>query len=233
MSSGPLQSSIQVDGEVLSDLSDMLRHNEHIETVATIAIGQPPGASTRGFSKRVAAASGVSAAAAFDILYALLNIFRLKQASGLNAQETVSELTSQIERNAPPSWLSENFGRWQQAESSISNALAWLTDDHPLVVSQKAQLLAYSHGNLLVSSKLITDVRPVFNADATQILETVITHTLRIQYTDAMRHHRVQMFALDSLDVAVLRKACERAETKAKVAKESLDKLNPVILPDD
>lgn len=121
--------------------------------------------------------------------------------------------------------------QWEAAVPAVVAALDAISDDHPLLISAKATLLAYSQQNLLMSARVITDVRPVFNAAADKIVETVITHTLLVSYR-ADNRPRLMTFALDQEDVEKLGKQCERAELKARVTKEQLKEFNPVILPE-
>jgi hypothetical protein len=48
--------------------------------------------------------------------------------------------------------------------TALATALGAINDNHALLTSTKATLLAYSQQNLLMSARIITDVRPVFNA---------------------------------------------------------------------
>jgi len=86
---------------------------------------------------------------------------------------------------------------------------------------QKARTLQYAYEHLLRSARILTDVRPVYDDDADEILGGVVTHSLVIEYTEGGRHHH-SYFALDTQDVGRLKQQCERAERKAATTEAML-----------
>ena len=86
----------------------------------------------------------------------------------------------------------------------------------------KALELRYDYANLLESSRMITDLRPVYNEDANQIEGVVVSFTLRLEFIDIDGRHGMSI-ALDESDVRTLLWECERAIQKARTAKARMD----------
>lgn len=67
----------------------------------------------------------------------------------------------------------------------------------------------------------MTDIRPVFDDTAREIQVMSVSHTLELEYYDGTERRHIYM-AIDAKDVAALKSACERAETKTVTLKEKL-----------
>jgi len=81
--------------------------------------------------------------------------------------------------------------------------------------------LAYDHPNPIRETKIITDLRPIFDEKGLNIKQMTITHTLHIEYHDGVRLQTL-FLTLDAADVTKLRKFCERAEIKAVTIKKQM-----------
>ena len=145
----------------------------------------------------------------------------------------IAILTASLERYATDEWREKHLGHWRGSTEVIAEAITGISEDHPLLVSEKAETLAYSHQNILTSQRIITEVRPVFDTAGESIKEALILHTLLIEYYDGISGPKRISFTLDSADVAALRKGCQRAEGKTKSLKQGLKSLNPIELPED
>ena len=75
--------------------------------------------------------------------------------------------------------------------------------------------------HLFYSSKILTDVRPVFNEEGSVAEGAIILHNLRIYYGDS-EDQRNFFVTLDANDLQQLRKVISRAEQKAEVLKAVL-----------
>tara|TARA_A100001391_G_C5066162_1_gene277218 strand:+ start:556 stop:1209 length:654 start_codon:yes stop_codon:yes gene_type:complete len=81
--------------------------------------------------------------------------------------------------------------------------------------------LAYECDNLLQTSRILTDVRPVFSEDAGSIEGAIVAHMLRIRYDSAGTDKELS-FALDSADLRRLSYQCDRALLKEKTAQTQM-----------
>lgn len=118
-------------------------------------------------------------------------------------------------------WAEEAVLRWRRIEDALRKVLA------ALVPLAKSIQLQYQHANVLLDTQLVTDIRPVMDSEGTQVLAGIICHTLQLEYRGDGRTKKLTL-ALDSLDLEMLRKACERAGTKEQALKSYLAEPYPV-----
>ena len=135
--------------------------------------------------------------------------------------------------DADSGWTNEQKEKWQAVAPQF----------HELVASRAVRLvttaidLSYEYANLLQRTRILTDIRPLYNNDATEIEGAVVSHTLRLRYSRIDGNHQLSI-AMDELDVRELAKECDRALRKATTARDLMkDKVDvPTIIsgePDD
>jgi hypothetical protein len=88
-------------------------------------------------------------------------------------------------------------------------------------LAAKAIELSYDYANLLRRTRILTDIRPLYNDSADCIEAAVVSYTLRLRYDTADGEHELSI-ALDEADLRTLMAQCERAMTKAKTARDVL-----------
>jgi hypothetical protein len=85
----------------------------------------------------------------------------------------------------------------------------------PLNVAAKASHLLHEQANLLASSRILTDARPVYGPDPERKPTAVlINHTLQLSYVQDT-DHKDFFVALNAKDIANLKKVLDRALAKA------------------
>jgi len=219
---------------VIGGLQSLLRVSPHIEAISKACSSTRPGVTLSSLSERIGRELGVPEEDVFDSVVALWNLRQWQEGRDETEEEFIGTLTEAIEKQLAESWTNADLDKWKTVSKTVTNVLASLSPDHPISVSYKAQSLAYTHQNILMSARVITDVRPVFNEARDKILETVILHRLSVQYSSGHHEPSLIEFALDSQDLRMLREECERAEQKEGICIESLrpNNLNPVTYPD-
>jgi hypothetical protein len=110
--------------------------------------------------------------------------------------------------------------KWLPKKDVIISILA-LLQDHPAVISVKAQRLSFLRERIYIDSEIITDARPVYNTRGDTIVEMIVPHTLVITPHDSTHNNHDLHFTMDANDLVKLRKACDRAMLKAKTLKDS------------
>lgn len=106
---------------------------------------------------------------------------------------------------------------------SFMQRLLRLFSVNALSVAAKARSVLINHEHALCSTRMFTDIRPVFgeHADASP-LAAVLIHTLKIKY-----HHgnylKEFFVAMDTEDLTNLKQVIERAEKKAASLKSVID----------
>jgi hypothetical protein len=98
-----------------------------------------------------------------------------------------------------------------------------LTVDGDLQLIGKAMRLFRARDNVLGSSQIVTDVRPIFSdAPGCEITASTIIHTLRLEYKDVDGNNTTFSIGIDSVDIKELRDALDRASAKELVLKSQL-----------
>jgi hypothetical protein len=105
-----------------------------------------------------------------------------------------------------------------QKWSAIESILTELFSLRIIYLSASAVDLSFEHVNLFRGARILTDIRPIFNEEASAIEGSVITHTLRLRFENTQGRHELT-FALEEPDVTKIAEQCERAISKAKLAR--------------
>jgi len=142
----------------------------------------------------------------------LISLYTLKRGRGLTTEQLVEGLRFAIS-SEHSKWSPEDIARWQEMEPRLRDLLSL----GPVTTIVKALDLSFDYYSLLQNSKIITDIRPVFNEAGSEIQGALVSFTLRL-HLDSVSGSSSMSIALDQDDVIKLRKACERALEKAKTA---------------
>jgi hypothetical protein len=131
------------------------------------------------------------------------------------------DVTAELRESAK--WSSAELEVWTQETPTIKLLVAM----PGLVTLAKAVRLQWDHTNVLAETHIITDLRPVFDADASRALAAIICHTLRLSYNSEGRTHHIAL-AVDTGDLQRLQRDVERALKKAEVMKDYLKAPTPL-----
>ena len=85
----------------------------------------------------------------------------------------------------------------------------------------KALELSYDYSNLFQTAKILADIRPVFDRQASKMEGAIISYSLRLTFR-SLRESESLTIALDEKDVKQLIETCTRALKKADVAKKTM-----------
>lgn len=95
-------------------------------------------------------------------------------------------------------------------------------DESPFYTKAKAKRLVTERDKILLNTRIITDIRPIFTEDIDCIIKgNLILHNLMIDYVESGEVKEIY-FALDKDDLKKLKDYIERAEKKEKVLREKL-----------
>lgn len=94
-----------------------------------------------------------------------------------------------------------------------------------LTITAKIVTLTIERPNLVIDTRIVTDLRPIFGDDVGKGPRgSLVTHTLLIHHLDSRQQHATTGFAFDSDDLAKLRRVLARAEEKETRLKELLSR---------
>lgn len=132
----------------------------------------------------------------------------------------VKDVLDGVTQTLRAQWPKTDLEKWIECR----DALEALLRAESVVLATKAADLASDYDRSCLTSRILTDLRPVFDEPGDKIVGTVITHTLRMEYmTPEGEQHSVSV-AMDMEDVRTLHDACTRAIKKANAAKLEADK---------
>lgn len=152
----------------------------------------------------------------------LLSLQAFVRQMNLTAEELFDALRKAL---SPPfsGWSNEETTRWGGVEP-LFQALFELD---VVVLTSKALDLSYEHAQLLQRARIVTDLRPVFNRDASDIQGAVIAHTLLLRYDNVEGEHTLSL-SVDEKDIRSIQKQCERALAKSATIAGHLEKASGI-----
>jgi hypothetical protein len=154
--------------------------------------------------------------AADSILKQALSLASLQRRRKLDAGEVIAGIRHGLRTTASP-WDSAMLERWGAIEPSFRA----LISSSKVQTTAKALDLSYDYANLLQTTRIVTDIRPVFDNDVTRIDGAVISFTLRLNYDNVEGSHSLSI-AMNQADVESLRQQCEKALKKSALARDTI-----------
>jgi hypothetical protein len=146
----------------------------------------------------------------------LLSLHGIMRQSGSRGAQVLSGIGSAIEQQGTDAGIA--LDDWKRVQESV----AALLETGSVRFASMAIELAYDYANLLRWTKVLTDIRPLFNESADAIEGAVVSHTLRLRYDSADGEHDLSI-ALDKADIEKLADQCKRAIRKATTAKSLME----------
>ncbi|MGH7900629.1 MAG: hypothetical protein ACRENZ_02720 [Thermodesulfobacteriota bacterium] len=204
--------------EFLIELNDEIR-NRLIEEIKNA----PDNLSLDDLADKLAETLSIEKNKINEIIQTILSLFNLKESSNLDTTTIVTEIVEALQKTKdealkPPA----NFHK--QLESLLSLV------ESPFYIKTKATRLATERDIILLNTRIITDVRPIFTEDIScEIKANIILHNLKIGYAESRQLKEIY-FALDKDDLKKLKDNIERAEKKEKVLREELKKTNIITI---
>jgi hypothetical protein len=149
----------------------------------------------------------------------LLALCTLRRDTRVTVEQLLQRLTEGLEAVSAKEmrWTAKQFEQWRKILPSLHVLLA----SENVETASKALDLAFEYANLLRSALIVTDIRPVYNFDGSDIRAAVVSQTLRI-YFDTEEMSQSLSIAIDEQDIVRLKESCEKALRKAHTAKQLL-----------
>ncbi len=202
-------------------VATFLKYTDQLDAIMGAALSGPVSAGTFAFAKHVAKTGKAEIKSVQVVLQFFAKLNEMAQDEGQASGDFVPGFTVSVNLNEYRLLTKGQIDEWNGIAPKITGYLSQLTENSPITISAKAGVLAYQHAKVCQGTKIITDIRPVFDVDGTKVLEMVIMHSLMILDTAGNEHE----FTLDAVDLRNLLADCERARAKAKVLVDSLSGL--------
>ena len=154
------------------------------------------------------------------VMNLLMSLVTLKRQRDLSVEELFEGIRNGI--TSKGGWSEGEVSQWKNLEPHLYRLFSLSS----LETVVKALDLSYDYSKLLQTIKILTDIRPVFNEDASSIRGSVISYTLRVYYSTLGGQRESLSVALDEKDVKRLRERCDRALKKSQTAKNFMQNNN-------
>lgn len=121
-----------------------------------------------------------------------------------------------------------------ERDDALARRLAAILSTRSIALLGKAMDMGTEHDRVMISTRILTDLRPVFNSDVDEAPGgALLTHTLKIEFVhDAGTVGNIYV-AMDEDDIANLRALLDRADQKGAtlkgmIAKMGVSYMNPL-----
>lgn len=151
------------------------------------------------------------------VLAMTLSLSNSIQMRGLDVSRSLSEVGEVLAEPAEEDGSEFDLKRWPQTADRLKKLL----ELKQVKTLAKAVDLLYDQPNVLQSTRILTDVRPVFTTTDSSFESAVITQTLRIKYFESGEIRSLNI-AIDEADIRQLIAACERAMSKSEAIRRAL-----------
>lgn len=154
----------------------------------------------------------IGAGQAEPLLRQILSLRSVVRRAAISVEDVVAGLDEALAAEDAKGKIS--FADW----NAIRGNLIAIIELECVRLAAAAIELSYDYANLLLTTKILTDIRPLYNDAADRIQGAVVSFTLRLRYSNADGEHDLSI-ALDEDDIEALEKRCKRAVTKAATAR--------------
>jgi hypothetical protein len=125
-------------------------------------------------------------------------------------------------------WTDAEIEKWRGVEPAFSELIA----SKAIRLTASVIDLSYEYTNIWQGARILTDIRPIFNEDATVIDGAVVSHAFRLRFDSVDGPHEMYV-CLDESDIRALADQCERALQKSRTAGSMLTEKAkvPIVIP--
>lgn len=200
------QSEIQYFKQIIS--TDI----EKLDRVAAYLLKAKPRLDVNDLSGEVASETGMELDKVDSLISFLWRLLLVKRRFDLSLPGFMRDISQVLDKLAEDVWSEEDRNEWEKRREVVSKLL----DTHgALGYGAKAAELLFEQPLVLCESRIISDMRPIFDDDANNIQAFVNFHTLILRCLEG-NEERVIHIAMDNNDVSQLKEHAERAEKKTK-----------------
>ncbi len=148
----------------------------------------------------------------------LLGTAQLQSSIDVEADELVDAITNGLADDHRPSYIPATAqDHWTISKSTLLAIL----HNSSISYLAKAQSLIFEREHILTRSRILTDLRPVFDNNDTDISLVVALSTLHIEYIDGDDRNTISL-AVDRDDLESLKSACMRALKKLETVNNKM-----------
>ena len=185
---------------------------EQLSTLARMVTEFENSLDFRSIVKRVGDALPLGEEPMLMLAGLLMALNQMRVDRKLSPESLVVKINEAVVREADEEWKSEWLEKWKATLPSLS---LLFQPNNLFSITGKTQELWLNRQTRVVDMKILTDLRPIYDEEATRTLALVLTNTLIVEvYDDASKEQRSIHLSLDQDDLATLRDELERTQKK-------------------
>lgn len=213
---------IQVPQHQLPGIKQFL--DEPLQTLQTLVsciVSSEPSTDIENLAEYCQSTSGVDSGIAEEVITLAINLNRIKRALNKTSDEVIKAIP--ISLHGHQFWNNELALKWVEREALLQQLL---TPDGTIEVMAKIRELHQECQTILLEAKVMTDLRYVYNGDASKIVGGLVLNTLGIDVMEG--HNQVQQMhvLLSDNEIEELIDHLQRAQKKSLLAKEMLVRMS-------
>ncbi len=217
----PAPATLTIPEKALPDLEKIAELSDEVfNTILSVLRDQKPTLTTTQLEEQIGQKLEDSVRLNLaSVLTPTFVLFTFKEKSGASARE-LAEAVFKSSAVAKSDKITEPL-----KEKLKARLEALLSLDNSLGVTAKALDVMTEHEHVFCGARILSDIRPVFCGPTNTATAAVIVHNLQIAYHEGGSHRELYV-AMDTDDIATLKKIVERAENKARLLENMLEKCN-------
>ena len=212
--------SIKIPPKELSTLKHIVELEEHIFLSLIQALEETsPTLSQKVFIKKIAqSVEGASFQEVESIINTLCALYYLKDIKDLSSEELSEAIDEAAKKSTEEDFSSSDTEAPKRLKTRLKTLLSF---DKTLGITAKALDVLTEHDRIFIRSRIVTDIRPVFENTNKHPSAAVIVHHLKISYK---QDGEIKEFyvALDTEDIKQLSEVMERTREKTKTLQSTL-----------
>ena len=191
---------------------------DSISQFSTIVKNTPVLSSRHDLEQILVSSSILDIPNAKDVTRFLLGVAQIQSTLDLSASETFDVVNNGlVDLKNSNDYIEKPSEKWKLIKSQVETIL----ESPSIQYLAKANTLLYERDNIFNRCRIITDIRPVYNADDTDFPLVIALSTLHIDYSDNDVRKSISI-AIDEADINSLKIACDRALAKLSVVNNKM-----------
>ena len=211
-----------VSDKALPDLKGLVEDTALTTAIVTALISTRASLTSSDLAESVSSSTGRGLTEVNPMVRTIRLLARVQRSLEANADTFVAELTANLAKLSDSQWPPECREKWRGIAPELVRVLS---PGSAVYLSVKANDLLMEQALVLCSVRIVTDMRPVFDDEASEMEGVLPFHTLvlKCHESDRMDEHKNIYVAIDAPDLRDLREQIDRAERKEQIMRKKLD----------
>jgi len=199
-----------------------------LEKLADEIALKSPSIDPEGLIKSVVSVSDLPEGKVRSVLRLVCRLAFVQRRMEMEVSSFVGALTEDLSRRSTKEWTNEDREAWL---ARIPIFQKFLLPEGPIALGAKASDLLVEKPNIFLKTRIITDVRPVFDDPGKKIQCVIPSHTLVIRFIEAGDLNEFHV-SMDIEDLRLMKDHLERAIEKERIIRSELNRFKIRTLPE-